>query len=91
MMLKLFEKNYSLNEWLNVALLQSLIGGTILAVAKGIWFGLANGNWMVLALFPVTVLVTSIGALLAAALSHTAYRKMGAYIKSKAIAKEGAK
>ena len=80
---KLFDKDYSLNEWLVVALLQSLIGGTILAIGKGIWFGLSNGSWLVLAAFPVAVLVTMAGALLTAALSHTIYQKLRSHMKSR--------
>ena len=80
---KLFDKDYPLQEWIKIAVLQSLIGGTILAIVKGIWFGLSEGSWLVLAAFPVTVLVTMVGAVLTAALSHGIYQKLRSNIKSR--------
>ena len=79
---KLFDKEYLFHEWLQIALLQSLIGGTVLAVSRGVWYGLSEGSWLVLAAFPVTVLVTMVGALLAAALSFHIYQKLQSHIKA---------
>jgi hypothetical protein len=82
-MLKFFEKDYSLGEWLRIATLQSVIGGTLLAICNAVWFGISQGNWLALALFPVTVVVTAATFLLAALVSHPIYQRLRTHVLSK--------
>ena len=71
---KLFAKDHSLRDWVTVAALQSLIGGSVMAVAQAIWFFAHSGDWRPLVLFPLTVAVTFATFIVAALISYPIYK-----------------
>ena len=78
---KLFAKDYSLRDWLIVAGMQSLFGGTVMAIAQAISFFASHGDWRSLVLFPVTVAVTVVTFLVAALVSHPIYKRIRAHVR----------
>jgi len=85
-MMKVFARYYSLQEWLLIAFLQSVIGGTALALVHGLWVGVSERTWSVLAAFAVTVVVAVVTALLWASLSYGIYRALHTKLKGRSDA-----
>jgi hypothetical protein len=79
-MKNLFAPDLTLNEWLAISFWQSLIGGTVFSISRGIWYGIFENEWLVIAASPITVLSVTLTAIFMALVSYHIFQKIRRHI-----------